>query len=141
MWALDSIYETLHILRFIDDPGYRQSIQGSLNRGEGYHSLRRGVSIANRDIPAKGDVEQEIWNECARLLANVIEYYNITLLTTVLAESQRSGHVELIDSLKRVSLASWQHINLHGNYAFRSQLKGPNIEKIAITLVSQASTS
>ena len=138
MWALDSIYESLHILRFIDEPGFRQGIQGSLNRGEGYHSLRRGVSIANRDVPAKGDVEQEIWNECARFLANIIEYYNMSLLSRVLEASQRRGKSDTIDMLKRVSLASWQHINLYGRYAFRDENRALDIEKIAVVLVNQA---
>ena len=34
LWELDSIIQSSHILRYIDDISYRQNIQKALNRGE-----------------------------------------------------------------------------------------------------------
>lgn len=39
LWEYNKILESLHTLKFIDDPEYRQAIRGVLNRIEGYHQL------------------------------------------------------------------------------------------------------
>ncbi len=39
LWEFDRIIQTIHFLRYIDEPVYRQSIQKALNRGESYHKL------------------------------------------------------------------------------------------------------
>jgi TnpA family transposase len=47
LWELDNIRRTTFILKFIDDPVLRQSVQKALNRGEAYHRMRRAISYVN----------------------------------------------------------------------------------------------
>ena len=84
LWELDNLYRTLYILTFIDDVGLRQSVQKALNRGEAYHRFRRAISYVNAGkFRVKTEAEQHIWNECSRLIANAVIYYNTLLLSRV----------------------------------------------------------
>ena len=86
---------SIYILDFIDDPTLRQNVQKALNRGEAYHRMRRAISYVNSGkFRVKTEAEQQIWNECSRLIANAIIYYNTLLLSRVYEQklgSWRSG--------------------------------------------------
>jgi TnpA family transposase len=63
----------------------RRNVQRALNRGESYHKLIRAVSYANGGrLRVRTDVEQQIWSECSRFLANCVIHYNVTLLSQLL---------------------------------------------------------
>jgi TnpA family transposase len=55
----------------------RRNVQRALNRGQAYHRLRRAIAYAyahsgrNR---VHSQREQEIWNECSRLIGNAVVY-------------------------------------------------------------------
>lgn len=84
LWELENICRTLYILEFIDDVGLRQCVQKALNRGEAYHRLRRAVAFVNGGkFRVKTEEEQQIWNECSRLITNAVIYYNTVLLSRV----------------------------------------------------------
>ena len=77
LWEMNSVLMTNYLLDYIDDVILRQSVQGALNRGEAYHQLRRYISIINgKNFRGSTEMEIAVWNECARLLANSIIYYN-----------------------------------------------------------------
>lgn len=79
---LDNIIRSIHILRYIDDITYRQNIQKALNRGESYNKLRRAISYANEGkLNVHAEMSQQIYNECARFLANNMILYNARLLS------------------------------------------------------------
>jgi TnpA family transposase len=87
LWELENICRTLYILDFMDDVHLRQSVQKALNRGEAYHRFRRAVAFVNGGkFRVKTEAEQQIWNECARLITNAIIYYNMALLSKVYAQ-------------------------------------------------------
>jgi TnpA family transposase len=68
----------------MSDPILRQSVQKSLNRGEAYHRMRRAISYVNSGkFRVKTEAEQQIWDECSRLLATAIIYYNTLLFSLV----------------------------------------------------------
>lgn len=82
----------LFILDFIDDVNLRQCVQKSLNRGEAYQRLRRAVAFVNGGkFRVKTETEQQIWNECPRLITNAIIYYNTVLLSRVYEQKQAAG--------------------------------------------------
>jgi hypothetical protein len=82
LWELDNILRSIYTLDFIDDPGLGQSVQKALNRGEVYHRMRRAISyVDSGKFRVKTEAEQQIWNECSRLIANAIIYYNTLLLS------------------------------------------------------------
>src|SRR3954454_1540896 len=87
LWELDSICRTLHILHFIDDVTLRQSVQKALNRGEAYHRFRRAIAYVNSGkLRVRTEAEQQIWNECSRLIANAVIYYNAAITSRVLKQ-------------------------------------------------------
>jgi TnpA family transposase len=116
---LDNICRTLYILDYIDDVVLRQSVQKALNRGESYHSFRRAIAYVNSGkFRVKTESEQQIWNECSRLIANAVIYYNTALLSRIYAQKKAVGDVAAIDILRRISPIAWRHINLFGRFEF-----------------------
>ena len=92
LWEYDNIIRSLYLLEYIDSPPLRRNVQRALNRGENYHQLRRAVSYANfGKLRFKTEQEQQIWNECSRLITNCIIYYNATILSSLLAHKEKSG--------------------------------------------------
>ncbi len=116
---MDNIRRTIHILDFIDDPKLRLSVQKALNRGEAYHRMRRAVSYVNSGkFRVKTEAEQQIWNECSRLIANAIIYYNTLLLSRVYEQKVAAGDLKAVRFLKGTSPVAWRNVNLIGNFDF-----------------------
>lgn len=67
----------------------------------------------------KSELEQQLWSECGRLIANCILYYNASILSNVLTHRESIGDVQGVEVLKQISPVAWQHINLYGRYEFR----------------------
>jgi TnpA family transposase len=119
LWELDNLCRTLYILDFIDDPELRQSVQKALNRGEAYHRLRRAVACVNGGkFRVKTEAEQQIWNECSRLITNAIIYYNTALLSRVYEQKRAAGDQEAMAAMAGISPVAWQHVNLFGVIEF-----------------------
>ncbi len=132
LWELDNIIRSIHLLRYIDDMEYRQSIQKALNRGESYNKLRRAVSYANGGkLRVRSEIMQQIYNECGRLLANNIVYYNARLVTDVVDIKHRNNDLDDIEDVKRISLVANQHVNIYGNYIFKKPLELESLSEIA----------
>jgi hypothetical protein len=76
--------------------------------------------------------ENEIWNQCTRLIANCIIYYNAVLIDQVLQKLEAEGKEALfLEYIKNVSPIAWIHINLTGKYEFTNEKTDINIEEIA----------
>jgi TnpA family transposase len=119
LWEYDNIIRSLYLLEYIDSPPLRQNVQRALNRGENYHQLRRAVSYANfGKLRFKTEDEQQLWNECCRLITNCIIYYNASILSRLLAHKEAAGDTVGVESLTQVSPVAWQHINFYGRYEF-----------------------
>jgi TnpA family transposase len=120
LWEYDNILKSLYLLDYIDSLPLRQNVQRALNRGESYHQLRRAISYANfGKLRFKSELEQQLWSECGRLIANCILFYNASILSNVLAHRESIGDVQGVEVLKQISPVAWQHINLYGRYEFR----------------------
>ena len=132
LWELDNIRRTNRILDFIDDPVLRQSVQKALDRGEAYHCMRRAVSYVNSGkFRVKTEVEQQIWNECSRLIANAIIYYNTLLLSRVYEQKLAADDQEAIKILWGTSPVAWRDVNLIGNFDFAARTSQIDIEALA----------
>lgn len=119
MWEMNAVLMTEHLLDYIDRLAYRQSIQGALGRGEAYHQMRRHIERVN-GYHFRGTNEKEllVWNECARLLANSLLYYNAMMLDKWLARCEHRGEKQKCEFIKNLSPVAWTHINFHGIYEF-----------------------
>jgi TnpA family transposase len=119
LWELENICRTLYILDFMDDVHLRQSVQKALNRGEAYHRFRRAVAFVNGGkFRVKTEAEQQIWNECARLITNAIIYYNMALLSKVYAQKAAANDQQAMTIIRGISPVAWQHVNLFGTFEF-----------------------
>ena len=114
---------------YIDSPPLRQNVQRTLNRGESYHKLRRAVSYANfGKLRFKTEKDQQIWQECSRLISNCVIYYNASILSRML--DYREAHAQDSEALKRISPIAWQHINFYGRYEFNKSPEPINMDAI-----------
>ena len=131
LWEYDNIIKSLYLLDYIDSPPLRQHVHTALNRGENYYKLRRAIAYANfGKLRFKTEREQQIWNECSRLLTNCIIYYNASLLSGVLALREQAGDYEGIARLARISPVAWSHINLFGRYEFDKLLEPIELDSL-----------
>jgi TnpA family transposase len=122
LWEYDRILMSIYILKFINDPVIQKNVRRALNRGEAYHKLRRAIAnVHGQKFRGKNAQEIEIWNECARLMANCMIYYNAKLLNTLLEKLQKDGNNQLIEALKYISPVAWININLYGFYTFEEE--------------------
>lgn len=120
LWELDNIFRSLYLLDYVDSVTLRRNVQRALNRGESYHKLRRAVAYANAGrMRVRTDVEQQIWSECSRLLANCVIYSNASILSEFLERKERRNETEQADQMKHISPVSWKHVNFYGEYTFR----------------------
>lgn len=119
LWELDNICRSLYILNFIDDVDLRQSVQRALNRGEAYHRFRRAVAFVNGGkFRVQTEAEQQVWNDCSRLIANAVIYYNTKLLSAVYQQKLATGDQEAVAFIRGMSPVAWQHVNLFGSFEF-----------------------
>lgn len=132
LWELDNICRTIYILDYIDDVTLRQSVQKALNRGEAYHRFRKSVAYMNEGkFRVKTETEQNIWNECARLIANAIIYYNTLLLSKVYDQKLNAKDEAAINILRSVSPVAWRHVNMIGKIDFTAETPIADLDALA----------
>ena len=118
----DRLIKCLYILQYVDNQTLRQFVQQALNRGEAYHQLRRAIASVNgNQFRGGNDYQIDQWNDCARLIANCIIYYNSALLSGLVQKYEAEGNQKVIDILANLSPVAWTHIQLAGNYTFAEQ--------------------
>jgi len=120
LWELDNLHRSRYLLNYVDSLRLRRNVQRALNRGESYHKLVRAVAYANGGrLRVRTDLEQQLWSECSRFLANCVIYYNACILSELLEYAEREKDFELADRIKRISPVSWKQVNFYGEYTFR----------------------
>jgi len=115
------IIKTLFILTYFDDTKLRQRIEKQLNRIELSNKFSNAVFFANdREFKQAEHEAQEIATACKVLIQNAIVLWNYLYLSQLLANCQDQGERhEIINMIKKGSIITWRHINLHGEYDFR----------------------
>ena len=71
-------------------------------------------------MTGRTDIEIEISNQCARLIANAIIYYNSAILSHLLTKYETRGNDKAVGLITQISPAAWRHILLNGHYTFQS---------------------
>jgi TnpA family transposase len=104
LWEYDAIFRSLHLLNFIDDTKMRSHLRRVLNRIEDYHKLCRAISrIGGSKLRGKNTLENEIWNQCSRLIANCIILYNVMILDKLYDEYKKMQDTVSLELLKKIS--------------------------------------
>lgn len=131
LWELNKILKSIHLLKYIDDIQYRRDIRVSLNRGESYHQLLSKImAVGGGDFRGMTELEIEIWNECTHLIALIIIYYNMNLLSKLYEAALANNDTAAIEYLKHISPVASQHVQLGGLYAFSEMPATIDVEQI-----------
>lgn len=138
LWEFDNIIKSIHILDYIDDLPFRRNIQKAVNRTEAYHGLKRAIRFAHGGgFKVKTELEQQIWDDCARLIASCVVYFNCFLLSKVISEKEKIGNKDEIRQLKNISPIAWRHIHFYGRYNFKKDKESFDFSEILSVLSNQ----
>ncbi len=123
--------QVAHILKYIDEPQYQRDIRTALNRGEGYHQLLKNIGdVGGGDFRGMNEMEVEIWNECMRLIALIIIFYNMSLLSKLLSVKKTLDDKAAVRLLASISPIASQHFNLSGLYEFSEERTEINVDAV-----------
>lgn len=115
----NNLEKSKFILQTIHDPNLRYVITQMLNRGESYNNLYRAITLLNDgELRGKSDIEMELWNQCTRLIAAIIHYYNTYIINSL---HERSNNDEEKKFLENLSPTAWTHVLLIGFFQFFSK--------------------
>ncbi|MFZ0254490.1 MAG: Tn3 family transposase, partial [Gammaproteobacteria bacterium] len=122
IFEFDKLIRSLYTLRYLRDPQLQRNVHRSQNRIEPYHQLRSAIAQVGgkKELTGRTDIEIEISNQGARLIANAIIFYNSAILSRLLAKYEASGNAKALALIKKMSPAAWRHIHLNGHYTFHS---------------------
>lgn len=99
------IIKTLFILKYVNDPELRQSIEKQLNKIEHAQRFAKAVAFGNsQEISQAEKEDQEITAECRRLIENSVIGWNYLYLTHKLTQSGADEQAELLKALKEGSI-------------------------------------
>ena len=114
------IIKSIFILTYFDDVELRQRIEKQLNKVELSNKFSKAVFFANNSEFKCGlPEEQEITAACKVFIQNAIVLWNYLYLSQLLANnSDPEEQKRMLESIKRGSVITWHHINLHGEYDF-----------------------
>ncbi|WP_440651940.1 Tn3 family transposase [Cysteiniphilum sp. 19S12-1] len=134
----DKIIMSIYMLRYIDDIQLRRNVHRALNRGEAFHQIRSALFQVNgKKILGKSENALEISNQCNRVLACCIIYYNASLLSELLTQAEARGDEKLCKQIKRLSPVAWQHISLLGNFVFCGNAQSLDIKGIVESVLAK----
>uniref|UniRef100_UPI001F01227C Tn3 family transposase n=1 Tax=Xenorhabdus sp. Sc-CR9 TaxID=2584468 RepID=UPI001F01227C len=125
IFEYDRLIRSLYTLRYLRDPQLERNVHRSQNRLESYHQLRSSIAQVGgkKELTGRTDIETEISNQCGRLIANAIIYYNSAILSRLLNKSEVSGNIKILALITQISPVAWQHILLNGHYIFQNKGK------------------
>ncbi len=108
---------------YLLDSHNKRNVHRSQNRVEPYHQLRSAVARVGgkKELTGKTDIEIEISNQCGRLIANAIIYYNSAILSRLQQKFEAQGNTKALEVLIRISPVAWWHILLKWPLHFSKQ--------------------
>ncbi len=114
------IIKTDFLLTYIDDVGLRQRIEKQLNKVESANRFSKAVFFGNNaEFIFATQEEQNIANNCKRLIQNAVILWNYLYIDKKLQEAKsQSQKDEIIEAIKNSSIVHWSHINFYGTYDF-----------------------
>jgi len=138
LFEYDKLVRSIYTLKYLRDPQLQRDVHRSQNRIESYHQLRAAIAQVNgkKQLSGKTDIDIDISNQCGRLVANAIIYFNSALLSLLLEKYQACNNKKAIEKLKITSPAAWQNIHLSGQHTFYTNKHSIDLEEILAHLES-----
>ncbi len=113
------IAKTVHILRYVDDPGFRRRILTQLNHTELRHRLGRRIHHGERgEIRSSLRQGQEEQLGSLGLGLNAVVHWNAIYMQEAIQQVRTDGMDVRNDDLAHLSPLIWRHLNFLGRYDF-----------------------
>jgi TnpA family transposase len=137
IFEYDKLIRSIYTLKCILDPTILENVQRSQNRVESYHGLRAAIAktTGRKALLGRTDLEMEISNECGRLIANAIIYYNASIQSRLLERSPKSR--KIMKFLKKSSPVAWGHIHFTGHFVFYNDKESIDIDEIIENILTE----
>ncbi len=137
IFEFDKLIRSIYTFRYLRDPQLQRNVHRSQNRIESYHQLRSAIAQVGgkKELTGRTDIEIEISNQCARLIANAIIYYNSAILSKLLIKYESNTNPRFLELLKKISPVAWRNIHLNGHYTFRGSGQVIDLDEIVAGLI------
>ena len=114
------IIKTDFLLTYIDDVELRQRIEKQLNKVENSNKFSKAVFFGNNsEFQVATAEEQNIANNCKRLIQNAVILWNYLYMSQKIKDSKKAEDRErIIKAIQNGSIVHWSHINFYGEYDF-----------------------
>jgi Transposase and inactivated derivatives, TnpA family len=134
VFEFDKLIRSIYTLRYLRNPQLERNVHRSQNRIESYHQLRSTIAQVGgkKELTGRTDIEIEISNQCARLIANAVIYYNSAILSRLLTKFEANSNALAL--ITQISPAAWRHILLNGHYTFQSDGKMIDLDALVAGL-------
>lgn len=118
VFEYDKLIRSIYTLRYLRDPQLQRNVHRSQNRLESYHQLRAAIAQVGgkKELTGQTDIDIEISNQCGRLVANAIIYYNAAILSRLLERCK--GKPKALAFIMSTSPVAWRHLLMGGHYTF-----------------------
>ncbi len=113
------IAKTVHILRTVDDAGFRRRTLTQLNHTELRHRLGRRIHHGERGeirSPLRQGQEEQLG--CLGLALNAVVHWNAIYMQEAIHQARADGTDVRNDDLAHLSPLIWRHLNFLGRYDF-----------------------
>jgi TnpA family transposase len=121
------VIKTDFLLNYIDDVELRQRIEKQLNKVEASNRFAKAVFFGNNsEFQVATTEEQNIANNCKRLIQNAITLWNYLYISKKIERATIADKENIIETLKKSSIVHWSHINFYGEYDFTRQNRKVN---------------
>lgn len=130
VFEFNKLIRSIYTLKCILDPSILVNVHRSQNRVESYHALRGAISKTGgvKALYGRSDIEVEISNQCGRLIALAIIYYNAAIQSRVLLKIDLSNKKRQKYIKYKVSPVAWKHLNFTGKFHFYKNRYNINID-------------
>lgn len=133
VFEYDKLVRSIYTLKYMTNLHLQKTVHKSQNRIESYHQLRAAIAKVGgkKELYGKTDMDINISNQCGRLIANVIIYYNSIILSKILDKYEKGGNdKKFLSIIKKISPIAWHnHIHFLGQYTFQNQNLAIDIDK------------
>lgn len=112
------------MLDWFRDPSLRRRVQAGLNKGEARNALARAVFMHRLgEIRDRGLENQSYRASGLTLLTAAISLWNTVYIERAVDSLRRKGIAINEQLITHLSPLGWEHINLSGDYVWRTNLK------------------
>ncbi|MCZ6417899.1 Tn3 family transposase, partial [Vibrio parahaemolyticus] len=115
---------TLFMLDWLRDPALRRRVQAGLNKGESRNALARAVFMHRLGEIRDRRLENQSYRASGlTLLTAAITLWNTVYIERAIEALKRKGIEADGDLIAHLSPLGWEHINLSGDYIWRTNTK------------------